>query len=566
MEDSLQQPIRAVRFPLKLKFTVTLGLLLALTLATFLGLATSLIRQDKAAYVYDAILMRTEQQAASLQARLSSWSALLNLKQTEIAANFPEVLALLQGDEVIYQAKNASSEGITVWKNISSAPWQILEQGDQTLFIMEQQGKRAVINLANWQSKDSPFALSLFSQDGRMLLGSKDEKRLIDKTHWVWEILKQSNQQGVQQVGEDLIIAYAKIPGMNWILTSSISTASAFAVAGYLIDKSLFFGLLILGVAILVGIFAVRPLTSQLEDLGSLTTAVGSGDFSKRITPRSHDEAGALADSFNLMAEKITIFMQEMKEKARLESELKVAQLVQNAFFPPTESTLPGIELKAFSAPASECGGDWWGHVEFKEHTLLIIADATGHGVSAALLTATINACKEGLLALAELDPTLPASPARVMQYLNRTICSSGDKIQMTCFVASWHRSSRSLIYSNASHQPALVLVEPKERAMDKNDIRPLLEANGARLGESRDSIYTENYVELPSDARMVLYTDGLTEAANAEGAPWGQRRFLKALLETQDGNPIPVVEAMQAYHQGTTYEDDVTIVSARFL
>lgn len=540
--------------------------MLALTLATFLGLATSLIRQDKSAYVYDAILMRTEQQAASLQARISSWATLLNSVQPEMGANFPEVLVILIDNEVVYQAKYASSEKLAIWKNVASAPWQFLEQGDQTLFILEQQGKRVVINLANWQSKDSPFTLRLFSQDGRMLLGSKDENRLIDRTHWLWEILKQTNQQGVQQFGDDLIVAYSKIPGMNWVLTSSISTASAFAVAGYLIDKSLFFGLLILGVAILVGIFAVRPLTSQLEDLGNLTSAVGSGDFSRRIKPRTHDEAGALADSYNLMAEKITIFMQEMKEKARLESELKVAQLVQNAFFPPTESTLPGIELKAFSAPASECGGDWWGHVEFKNHTLLIIADATGHGVSAALLTATINACKEGLLALAELDPSLPASPARVMQYLNRTICSSGDKIQMTCFVASWHRSSRSLIYSNASHQPALVLVETKERQINKNDIHPLLEANGARLGQARESLYTENFVELPINARMVLYTDGLTEAANAEGAPWGQRRFLKALLESQDGNPIPVVEAMQAFHQSTTYDDDVTIVSARFL
>jgi hypothetical protein len=176
---------------------VTLGLLLALTLATFLGLATSLIRQDKAAYVYDAILMRTEQQAASLQARLSSWTTLLNSTQPEMAANFPEVLALLNGSEVIYQAKTASAEAVISWKNLSSLSWQILDQDNQTLIILEQQGKRIVINLANWQSKDSPFALSLFSQDGRMLLGSKEEKRLIDKTHWLWEILKQSNQQGV---------------------------------------------------------------------------------------------------------------------------------------------------------------------------------------------------------------------------------------------------------------------------------------------------------------------------------------------------------------------------------
>lgn len=564
MEDFLQQPIRTVRFPLKLKFTLTLGVLLAITLVTFLALATSLIRQDKSAYVFDSILLRTEQQAAALEAKLVTWMTLLEAP-ADVLATHPEVLAVVTHEGIHYQTPGLSSEQLTILQRLPQKPWQVFESDAQTLLVLATVDRKIVVSLSGWQTPDSPFELGIYSQDGEVLLQRKSKSRLIEKDHWLWRIVSLSAQKGVQQVDDELIVAFAKLPQQNWILTSSISTDAAFAVAGYLIDKSIYFGLLILGVAILVGILAVRPLTSQLEDLGGMTDAVGSGDFSKRIKPRTHDEAGALADSFNLMAEKITVYMGEMKEKARLENELQVAQLVQNAFFPPTLVQLDRVELKSFSAPASECGGDWWGHVEFDDAIVLIIADATGHGVSAALLTASINACKQGLKTLAQIDRQLPHSPARIMDYLNKTICSSGGKIQMTCFVASWNKTTRVLSYSNASHPPGLVIDVPDSRPLEKSDVRPLLEANGARLGEATESVYTENHINLHSGAKIVLYTDGLTEAANAEGSPWGQRRFLKSLIESQVNDPAAVIEAMQAFHQRPTYDDDVTLVSARF-
>lgn len=564
MEDTLQQPIRAVRFPLKLKFTLTLGLLLIATVATFLFLATRLIREDKAAYVYDAILMRTEQQAATLEARLSSWRAILQNPPSsdQLRTSFPEVHSLWENQSLKFKRQDTA-----LGENLAPAPWQMLRIKDAAYLVMDGAGHRVVIELSLLANEVGPFKLGLYSQDGRVLLDSTQKISMVEKDHWLWELLSQPTSQGVRETKNQLIVAYAKIPAMGWVLTSQLDKSAAFAVAGYLVDKSIFFGLLILGVAILVGILAVRPLTSQLEDLTSLTDAVGGGDFSQRVKPRTHDEAGALADSFNMMAEKITVYMGEMKEKARLENELQIAQLVQKAFFPPTLIHLPGVELRSYAAPASECGGDWWGQIDFGDSVLIMMADATGHGVPAALLTATANACKEGIKALSELDPTLPQNPARVMQYLNRTVCSSGDQIQMTCFVASWHRPSRSLVYTNASHPPALVFVAPVGRQATKDDLRPLLEANGPRLGQQRDALYTENYVELPHDARMVLYSDGLTEASDPAGQPWGQRRFMKALVElftSQDGDPQHVVNEMLTHHQHATFDDDVTLVCAR--
>src|SRR5690606_11851732 len=121
---------------------------------------------------------------------------------------------------------------------------------------------------------------------------------------------------------------------------------------------------------------------------------IAQGNFDKRVKVKGHDEVGALSDSVNDMADKIVLYMEEMKEKARLENEVAVAQLVQSSFFPRSSLTSPDLQVFGHFEPASECGGDWWGIADHGDWRIFFIADATGHGVPAALLTATINCCK----------------------------------------------------------------------------------------------------------------------------------------------------------------------------
>ena len=154
------------------------------------------------------------------------------------------------------------------------------------------------------------------------------------------------------------------------------------------------------------------------------------------------------------------------------------------------------------------------------------------------------------------------------MDYLNRVISNSGDQIQMTCFLVSWHPQTRSLTYSNASHPPALIFTPPAEgEEASKQNIRPLLEANGPRLGQDSRSLFTENHVELTQGASMWLYTDGVLEAQGSEGQAWGQRRFINSLIQAtcKDGHPQLIIDELQAFHQSSNYEDDLTLVHVRF-
>jgi serine phosphatase RsbU (regulator of sigma subunit) len=534
-------------------------LILIMTLSSFLHLATKLIREDKAAYVNDAILLRNEEKATSLQSNLAKWSSLL-LNPVGLQ-EYPEIVSFYQDSALTYQAQHWKDKAQPNWSEIPYQSEQILRFEERTFLMLDsvEKKRRLIIQIELSDSKNSPFKTMILSFSGSDLI---NRNKIYP---WFSLIQEQKGLSGAVSANDE-IIAFSKIPSQAWIIISTISQKEAFAVAGYLVSKSLYFGLLILGMAIIVGILSVRPLTSQLEKLSQTAESIGAGDFTQKVLSNSHDEIGALSDSFNLMSEKILSYMEEMKEKARLESEMKVAQLVQNAFIPPQKIQVGPVLVQSYTTPASECGGDWWGSLEHNERQIFIIADATGHGVPAALLTATINACKESLKEIFKYDPDLSQSPARMMSYINKVISNSGDKIQMTCFIASWHSASRTLLYSNASHPPALLFIPAQESDITQSGIRPLLEANGPRLGQNTESVFTENYVELPVGANIAFYTDGILEATNPEGQAWGQRRFIKSLTKvlSHDGNPRQLIEELESFHQGDSYDDDVTIVTAR--
>ena len=534
-----------------------LVLFLTATMTLFLFLATKLIREDKAAYIYDTILQRTEEKAVILEANLLKWQTLLAAVALE-PRDYPEIAAHFEAGELRFRSQILEGSELPTL----SSGQQVFFTNERAYLKLERkdQSRTLWIDLASNTDSNSPFEELIVEPSGRVL------SRSAPRLDWLDPITQQSALSGSVRI-QGAIVGFVKLPSLNWILISKIDEAKAFAVAGYMVSKSFYFALLILGVAIIIGILAVRPLTSQLERLTRTTESIGQGDFSQHVEAKSADEIGVLSDSFNLMSEKILAFMEEMKEKARLESEMKVAQLVQTAFIPPQSLTLGDTQVLSFTTPASECGGDWWGTLEFEDRKIFIIADATGHGVPAALLTASVNACKESLPVLFQHDRELAQSPARMMSYLNRVISRSGDQIQMTCFLASWHATSKTLVYTNASHPPALLYLPPKEGPGTKENIRPLLEAKGPRLGEQEDALFTENYVELPAGVSMVLYTDGILEAQSPEGQAWGQRRFINSLLSclAQTGHPQLIIEDLAAFHQSAQYDDDLTLVHVRF-
>lgn len=508
--------LRQVRYPLKLKLLTLMIVLIAASLIIFVGIAIQIFREDKSAYIYESLLNKASASRIIMKQKLEALSpgGAFQIRDNQLTfdeSDVSEVLEKSRNDESAYELK---------------------------III--------------------PHQREMYHWDGKLSKLSESEKAALSP------LLTQSLYQGVKEIklgSKNVLYAYDYDPEANFAFVVYLDQAKAFEATSYLINKSTYYGLFIMGLSMLISVLLARPLTSQLETLFGMTQELAQGNFDKRVELKGHDEVGALSDSINDMASKIVVYMQEMQEKARLENEVEVARLVQSSFFPAEQSL---SDITGHMEPASECGGDWWGYFDHGDWRVSFIADATGHGVPAALLTATMNCCKTSLSYLLEVKPDIVQRPEEILRFMNQAVHGAGKEIQVTCFVASLNRKTRELHYSNASHTPSLLWSSDKGN-LTKDSFQPLIEANGPRLGQKADSIFSSAKLQLSLNDTIFLYTDGLTEAENAEGTRWGERRLLKSLAQHGQGSPSQVIQGVfsdyKSHVQNQPSSDDVTAV-----
>ena len=194
------------------------------------------------------------------------------------------------------------------------------------------------------------------------------------------------------------------------------------------------------------------------------------------------------------MAGQITTLMTQVADRARMEKELETARVVQENLFPPAEAEGKGFDLAGFYTPASECGGDWWGYFQNGTRLFLLIGDATGHGVPAALITAAAQSCCTTIQQMHGRSPNIPLTPASIMQDLNVAIHTAANGgMNMTFLIVMLDLATGKLVYANASHELPVVLTG--EDGAPEVDM--LMGNPGVCLGESRDSVYPEHSVQL---------------------------------------------------------------------
>jgi sigma-B regulation protein RsbU (phosphoserine phosphatase) len=162
-------------------------------------------------------------------------------------------------------------------------------------------------------------------------------------------------------------------------------------------------------------------------------------------------------------------------------------------------------------------------------------------------------------------------TPAGALTILNRAIQqTSKGQIMMTFFVAAIDLDERRFTYACASHDPPYFLRQ-KGRPFSKKDLIPLNEVNGPRLGEQKDFKYQETTLEFEPGDMVFFYTDGILDIQDPAGRKWGERSFLKSLLESansgQDiqGKLAELRDKMDAYRSGSDLVDDVTMVMCEY-
>jgi serine phosphatase RsbU (regulator of sigma subunit) len=247
---------------------------------------------------------------------------------------------------------------------------------------------------------------------------------------------------------------------------------------------------------------------------------------------------------------------QQERERERVEHELRVARRIQQASLPKEVPTLEGWQISPYYQPAREVGGDFYDfHLLSKGRLGVVVGDATGKGVPAALVMSTT--C--GMLQLAAQAPG-PFSPSEVLEQVNETLLARiPQNMFVTCFYAILEPESGHLSYANAGHDlPYLWHSGECEE----------LRARGMPLGLMPGMSYEEKEIVLQEGAVALLYTDGLVEAHDPQREMFGFAR-LQALVSEHAEEERSLGEALleELYSfvgEGWEQEDDITLLTLR--
>ncbi|MFI5237336.1 MAG: PP2C family protein-serine/threonine phosphatase, partial [Ignavibacteriales bacterium] len=254
----------------------------------------------------------------------------------------------------------------------------------------------------------------------------------------------------------------------------------------------------------------------------------------------------ALAGHVATAIENARLFKNEREEKERMSRELDEARTVQHSLFPNWTPNIPGFEIKGLCLPCREVGGDWFDYIPLNDGRLaLVLADVSGKGMAAALLMASTRSI---LRMYAEKDLT----PGEVLNQVNKVLIEDFPKTRfVTMIYAILDPQNRSLTFANAGHLSPLLLTN--------NEIKVLGMDYGLPLGLV-DRPYFENTIEFSAGNKLLLYSDGVTEAMNSKNEEYGQENLLKHLNMT-DSSVRSLLEDVYSFTSGQPASDDITLL-----
>ena len=247
----------------------------------------------------------------------------------------------------------------------------------------------------------------------------------------------------------------------------------------------------------------------------------------------------------------------EAAQRARLKSEMEIARQVQQRLFPKCAPDIAGLELCGHCRPAETIGGDYYDFLTTPAGELgLAIGDVAGKGVPAALLMAGLQASLRGLTLAGVSDLS------DLMAKLNELVYDATPANRFaTFFYGLYEPATRRLRYSAAGHNPALLC-----RA--SNGEIQWLNARGVGLGLRRNSVYEQAEVTLEPGDRLVLYTDGVTEARDAAGEEFGAERLAETVRGTAavDASALldQIIGVTSRFAGSAPQFDDITVIVAR--
>lgn len=309
-------------------------------------------------------------------------------------------------------------------------------------------------------------------------------------------------------------------------------------------------------IAALFAAVLIYSITRAVNRIEKGTKAVERGDFTYRIGMRRHNQLGEMAQSFDHMTESIASLLTNVAEKERLQSEIEIAATIQRNLLPKEGPTARGVSFSAHFEPTASIGGDYYDVFNLDKSQLAVaIGDVSGHGLSTGLVMAMVKAA---ITTLVEEG----ADEESLFERLNDLVFRSTERRAfMTLAFTIFDLERKTIRHTNAGHIYPYLLREGEP---------PIpIEVPSLPLGVRAKVTPHTSETELREGDAIVYLSDGIIEAQDDNGEPFGFTQLEELLASSKDRSPSglrdTILDAIAKHCGSKPADDDRTIMVLRF-
>ncbi len=325
------------------------------------------------------------------------------------------------------------------------------------------------------------------------------------------------------------VVFYTPVPSSGWSVAMVCPLRDIYRETqrmGYTLALTLFIVLVLLFVIIN---YVIGKMTEPLHQFSESARKIAEGDFNAPLPEiESEDEMHMLKESFHHMQVSLTDYIEQLKEttsvKERIESELNIAREIQMSMIPKIFPPYPDrndIDIYASMRPAKEVGGDLYDFFLDEGKLYFAVGDVSGKGVPASLFMAVTRSIFRSIAASM-------GDPGKIISAMNEAMCDGNDaNMFVTLFIGVVDLDTLKMTYSNAGHNPPVIMGRDGSVSFI-----PVDSCSGLPIGLFGGQDYADASLQLSSEDKLILYTDGLTEAENKKAELYGDDRLLKTLAK----------------------------------
>jgi phosphoserine phosphatase RsbU/P len=279
--------------------------------------------------------------------------------------------------------------------------------------------------------------------------------------------------------------------------------------------------------------------------LDSKRTATFSA-LDRQILDALGAQAGSILENARLI--------EQGRERQRLEQELSIAREIQQALIPQGLQDYPNFSFAGLHRPCHEVGGDYFDVFPVPDGRIaLLIADVSGKGLGAALVTTILQGALSGM--------TLGVEPVKVLNYLNRLLCDRAAIGRYATLFFGLLDAAGILEFIRAGH--------PSPLLMRRGTVSELYSGGSFPIGLVEGASYTSSSIQLEPNDTLLLYTDGVTEAENRDGKLYQEDRLEESFVRHKDSSLNALQEGIlsdvERFTEGASQSDDITLLLARY-